>query len=800
MKSRREFLSSATAAGLLLSVDGSLISGPNSSAAAIENQFLSARFDTASGLIHAERKDGTALLRNAVARATLSSATLSTSDSDYARKYSIRPCRNALGNGRQLSATCTDHRRQLDFEIQLTLYDGRNALQIEVICRNASKSDLNLLKIEPVRAVLEEEADCGWPDAEKALTNGYLYADPGRVEDLGQANRHAVTSMWNMGFHRGEHSEGLVIGYLENDVATGRISALYDHTVTPAQSQGGMSLTIESLYNLGFVLRPGASISSGKVIFNIAADTFTALETFAQSIADLHQFRLNPIINGWCNWYYTHEYISEDEVLKNADFAARYLKQYGLEFIQIDAGWFRTYGDWEGNERFPHGMKWLASQIRERGLRAGIWLAPYCIAEGTDLFTHHQDWLITNTEGKVKQCGGGLTTPQVGPYGIPSLMKKVYGLDITHPDAADWLREQCRRISADWGYDFLKIDFVEWSLLSAERYHNPSVSQAAAYRLGMQTIREGIGPKCHLLDCGPMNCTVGLIDSARIELDQPHLTWEQYTANSNSNAPAMAKRYYFNRKTWTNDADHLGLALLTVPQAKAAASIIALSGGTMISGDRLVDLDPERLEILRKVFPSYGVAARPIDLFETDKPEIFELPIKTSFGEWSVVALFNYSNGTSDKRVPFSRLRLPKSNSYVAFEFWSQRLAGEFKTDLTYSVMPQSVALFAVHPRKEVPFVLSTDRHFTQGAVELAEAKWDASKNTLIGTSKGPTGSAHRMTVYIPAAYRWNTTHPGYVEDLGNYSVRQTAPDLLCVRPRFDTSQTVSWQINFQRA
>jgi len=43
----------------------------------------------------------------------------------------------------------------------------------------------------------------------------------------------------------------------------------------------------------------------------------------------------------------------------------------------------------------------------------------------------------------------------------------------------------------------------------------------------------------------------------------------------------------------------------------------------MIAGDRLTDLDTTRLEILRKVFPSFGEAARPLDLFESDKPENF---------------------------------------------------------------------------------------------------------------------------------------------------------------------------------
>jgi hypothetical protein len=765
----------------------------------IENQFLIASFDAGTGHIQVERKDGSPLLRNAIARGVFAETVRATSDHDYRRSCSVRLCQDALGRGRQLSAKCVDGRRELDFEVLLTLYDGRNALIVEVICHNPSASDAKLLRIEPVRAVLEEGGDCGWVDASKALTNGYLYADPGRVEDLGQANRHAFTSMWNMGFYRGEHDEGLVVGYLENNVSTGRISAMYDHTVMPSRL-GGLSLVVESLYNVGFVVHSGASTSSGKLIFNIADNAFVALETYAQAMADLQQVRLNPIINGWCSWYYSHEYINEDEVLKNAEFAARDLKAYGLQYIQVDAGWFRTYGDWEGNENFPHGMQWLARKIRERGLRAGIWLAPYCIAEGTHVFTQHQEWLIHDSAGRVKQYGGGLSTPQAGPYGVPSLMKKVYGLDITHPGSGGWLRDLLKKISHDWGYEFIKIDFVEWTLLSAEHYYNPTLSQAAAYRLGAQIIRDAIGHTNHLLDCGPMNNTVGLIDSARIEQDLPRLTWEQYTGNSNSNAPAIAKRYYFNQKTWINDADHLGLALLTLPQAKAAASIIALSGGTMISGDRLVDLDADRLEVLRKVSPAYGIAARPIDLFEADRPEIFELPIKTAFAEWSIVGFFNYGNGTSEKSVQLNRLRFPKSQTCIAFDFWGQRLVGEFDREIKVRLAPESVMLLSIHQQTAVPCVISTDRHFTQGAVELADVRWDASSTILSGVSLGPISSAHSVTIYVPGQYSWKGVRPDYFQESGGYSVRPASANLLIVRVRFDAGTATKWQVSFKKA
>ena len=73
-----------------------------------------------------------------------------------------------------------------------------------------------------------------------------------------------------------------------------------------------------------------------------------------------------------------------------------------------------------------------------------------------------------------------------GGYGVPSLMKPIYGLDVTHPAAAGWMWDLFKKVAADWGYDFVKIDFVEWTLLSADRYHDPAFSKAAAYRKGFE--------------------------------------------------------------------------------------------------------------------------------------------------------------------------------------------------------------------------------------------------------------------------------------------------------------------------
>ena len=316
---------------------------------------------------------------------------------------------------------------------------------------------------------------------------------------------------------------------------------------------------------------------------------------------------MNPIINGWCSWFYANIYVTEDEVLRNAEYAARHLKPYGFEYMQIDHGYQRAFGDWEGNERFPHGMKWLAQRLHEMGLKAGLWVAPYVISEGAEVHREHPEWLLRNRDGSIKVCGNG-------GWGFG----RELALDITHPGAAAWMRQLFETMSHDWGYSFFKMDFVEWTLFAADQYHDPTVSRAAAYRKVFEIIRQAVGPDVHLLDCGPPEVTVGLLDSTRIELDRP-LVWSQYTGYYNSSAPAAAKRYYFNNRSWINDADCLGLTLMDIPEACGAASIIGLSGGTMLLSDRLFELNPARLEIAQKVLPAYGEAAQQVDLFERDR-------------------------------------------------------------------------------------------------------------------------------------------------------------------------------------
>ena len=345
-----------------------------------------------------------------------------------------------------------------------------------------------------------------------------------------------------------------------------------------------------------------------------------------------------------------------------------------------------------------------------------------------------------------------------------------------------------------------KIDFVAWSLLSAKRYSDPSATPAKAYRKGMEIIRKAIGPDRHINDCGPGPVSVGLIDSMRIECDQNYgykdAAWRQYFLNSSSSAPAAAKRYYFHRRTWINDADHVCIQLLSIPQAQAAASIIALSGGNLISGDRLTDLDATRLEILKKIFPAYGEAARPVDLFDTDLPSVFSLPVKKPFGEWTVVGFFNPSETDEAIRwFPLERLGLNPQKTYLAYDFWMERFLGEITGALRVTVWPAHVTLLALHEKTGAPQVVSTDRHVLQGAIELVDVEWNSDRRTLSGVSTGPIGTSHNVAVYLPEGCRWVQGRNSLYHDFDNYTLKLMDDHILWVHVLFRRATCVQWRI-----
>jgi len=205
-----------------------------------------------------------------------------------------------------------------------------------------------------------------------------------------------------------------------------------------------------------------------------------------------------------------------------------------------------------------------------------------------------------------------------------------------------------------------------------------------------------------------------------------------------------------------------------------------------------------RLGILTKVLPSYGKAARPLDLFEKSFPEIFALRIHKGFGDWWLVGYFNWDEGANVIReFPLQRLGLDPRKTYLIYEFWSQRLLAEVNRAVSLAWEPSSVNLLAIHEKRGVPQVLGTDRHYTQGAVELEDVRWDAEARTLSGVGLGVPGTTWRLAIYTPEGYNWGSRKVEYFRDYGNFSLISYEENILRLALDFGETGRVSWSVNF---
>ncbi|RME88971.1 MAG: alpha-galactosidase, partial [Anaerolineae bacterium] len=202
----------------------------------------------------------------------------------------------------------------------------------------------------------------------------------------------------------------------------------------------------------------------------------------------------------WCSWYSYYTHIDEKRLRRTLDD----LGDLPFEVFQVDDGWQRAIGDWEPNEKFPSGMADLAKRIRETGRTPGLWLAPLLATPTSSLCRDHPDWLLRDESGKPVSAGFN--------WG-----QDLFALDTTHPDVAQWLCETMRRVR-EWGYAYIKLDFLYAGALPGRRHDN--MPREAAYRQALQALREALGKDAYLLACGaPIIPSLGLCDALRVGPD-----------------------------------------------------------------------------------------------------------------------------------------------------------------------------------------------------------------------------------------------------------------------------------------
>lgn len=507
---------------------------------------------------------------------------------------------------------------------------------------------------------------------------------------------------------------------------------------------------------------------------------------------------------GWCSWYFYYFSVKEEDITRNAAALAREYKPFGLEYLLIDAGWQVAGGGEDGapiggswtqaNGKFPHGMKWVADQIRAQGLKPGLWLSVFGDADES-FYDAHKDWFLHDENGNAK-LGTWFGT---------------YVADFSNPSLKKFLYEMYRQQTLDWGYDYFKLDGENdtrdiWGQ-NRVRAYDPTLDADAAYRETLGLIRQAMSSKsnvffsaCSLYPTESM----GIAQAARLGGDVVGGEKEPPSFRGVRTAlDAVRRGYYTHNIAWYGDPDVLVVRPpLTLEEARTWTSILGLSGQLLMLSDDTPALPEDRRDLPKKIIPVADIS--PMELYPAAADRhIWMLHIARPFGSWTVAGIFNWDNdgkeillgkesniydiiGNNDKllgiqrpfgdfmalgsarqraieenqrlealpakpaglelipvttyltppaprhfAVRFDKVGLDRNRDYVLFDFWNQKFLGKARGEYSVDLPPHACQVLSLRPAQGHPQLVGTDRHITMGAVELKDEKWDATKKEL---------------------------------------------------------------------
>jgi alpha-galactosidase len=362
----------------------------------------------------------------------------------------------------------------------------------------------------------------------------------------------------------------------------------------------------------GLTLAPGEQWQLEEFMYAAGRDRNALLAELAGRLNANHPpLRTASPPAGWCSWYCFGPRVTAQQVRDNLDVIARRIP--GLKYIQIDDGYQPAMGDWlETGPAFGGSVQAVLKDIRARGFEPAIWVAPFIAEAGSNLFKEHPDWFVKDADGSPlradKVTFGGWRR---GPW---------YALDGTHVAAQAHLERVFGTMRREWGCSYFKLDANFWGAIHGGRFQDPRATRIEAYRRGMHAVLRG-ADDAFILGCNhPIWGSLGLIHGSRSSNDIRR-EWRRIETTARQNLT----RNWQNGQLWWNDPDAVVLTgELPENEYRFHATAIYASGGMILSGDDLTTIPAARLEMLRKLEPPTGVAAR----FEDESLQVGVVDLK----------------------------------------------------------------------------------------------------------------------------------------------------------------------------
>ena len=494
----------------------------------------------------------------------------------------------------------------------------------------------------------------------------------------------------------------------------------------------------------------GEFITCQKMVMLSGNNPASLLDTYAELIKKYNNIpdrKPFPRYAVGANWHYYGPTMTEKQL--DEELAVIVDQKIPLDVYQLDDGWQKDYGDWQHNTKWPSGMKAAADKIKAAGLIPGIWITPF-LCGNVEIADKHPDWLL-------RDVSGNALTMKIGP--IPFRI-----FDPSHPECAKWIKSYLKEIYS-WGYRYYKIDFTRCLFLDpAAVPFDRSITLLELYRNGITLLRETLGEECCLNLCGGHEgATIGLADVTRTGSDtygdwaksygawtriqqcvmrgwmSPFRMGDPDASIMRINREPLSDKLDFTPHRYVPDYSELSKGSLNDDEASTFILNQFLCGGIAEIGERLPDLQPERLRLLHKIIPACGTPAEPLDFFQQPLPRFYKTRIVPSCADlqpWEIISALNVSDDAESFTYP-GTINKPT----MVFDGNKMELIGIFQPgeEIRTPVIPPhgSVVLkFIELPETEKSFFVATDLHYSAGGVEVQ--KITANTDSICGTLSSP--------------------------------------------------------------
>ena len=541
--------------------------------------------------------------------------------------------------------------------------------------------------------------------------------------------------------------KGVVLGFLSQKQHFGTILANLEKTPQIQIWANGDNARLQTR----------ATITTDWAVYNICnLDDPQPLSSYLGAVAEEHEIsKLSSPPTGWCSWYYYYQDISPYILKKNVDILSNIRNDLPLNLIQIDDGYQKEVGDWfDFNDKFPNGVKTIGKKIHNNGFTPGIWLAPFIVHPRSQLARDHPEWLLRKKNRRFARAG----------FVWNALGK---ALDLTVPGALDFVFKVVDTAVHEWGFPYLKLDFLYAAALQG-KYHDDTKTRAQVLRIGMKAIRAAAGRETTLLGCGaPLGSMLGLVDIMRIGADvSGHWTptyfnigfpfrKEPHMPSAENSIHNVITRSFLHNRWWVNDPDCLLVgseSSLTLEEVQTLATVIALTGGSILLSDNLEILSEDRLKIAKVLIPPMNQRARIIDWMSPGTPSRLRVDLNGAVGTWHLVSYSNWKNKPLDVSLGYEAFGL-KKDEFIVSSFWNSKSWRVGEKDLLFSgtILPHATVLLAVRIlKKNGSFYIGSDLHISQG-LEIEKCQFSKRElNLQFSQEKRLTGYIELSLPRIP--------------------------------------------------